>query len=82
MKKFIVFMGFVVVLGCAPIAPPPVCTMTWTCGNAACAYAEGAWSGNGSFSGANDESDCLAWETLFLNATGYPYNRVTACSCN
>lgn len=59
-----------------------VCTMTWSCGNQGCANAEGSWSGNGSFSGSNDESDCLVWETAFLNSNGYPNNRVSSCSCN
>ena len=78
--KSLFLLGFVMLVGCGRVEP--TCTMTWTCGNNACAYAEGAWSGNGSFTGTNDEADCLAWETVFLNAAGYPNNRVTSCSCN
>jgi hypothetical protein len=59
----------------------PQCTTNWSCGNAACASSLGSWSGSGTFTGSNDESDCLAWQTLFLNGTGYPYNRVSSCSC-
>ena len=62
--------------------PPPQCTMSWSCGNSQCAADQGQWSGNGTFSGSNDESDCLAWETLFLNGPGYPHNSVSACTCN
>ena len=68
--------------GCGRTNNTPTCTMTWTCGNQTCANAEGAWSGNGSFTGSNDESDCLVWETAFLNSAGYPNNRVTSCTCN
>lgn len=79
-KVMLAVFGFGLV-SCGPV-PQPVCTMSWTCGTASCAAHMGAWSGNGSFSGANDESDCLIWETAFLNSTGNPYNHVTACSCS
>ncbi len=62
-------------------APVPTCTVSWTCGDQACAYEEGAWSGSGSFTGANDESDCLIWSTAFINAN-QGTNRVSSCSCS
>ena len=83
--KIIVAIGIVcLVVGltrCAP-APTPTCTVNWSCGTTACYMAEGAWSGTGTFTGGNDESDCLAWSTVFLNGVGYPYNKVGSCTCN
>ena len=81
MKKYLILA--LILSACGQVnATQPTCTMTWTCGNSACERSEGAWSGSGSFTGANDESDCLVWETAFLNSAGYPYNTVTSCSCN
>lgn len=60
--------------------PVTTCTMSYSCnGNARCINDMHAYSGSGSFS---SESDCLAWETGFLNSFGYPYDSVTACSCS
>jgi len=70
-------------MGCAPSNQPHQSTawsMTWNCdGNASCARSMGAWYGSGTFS---SESDCLAWETGFLNSFGQPYDSCTACTGN
>ena len=78
MKK----INLLVVLLLASCGRTPICNVSWSCGNASCARSEGAWTGSGSFTGNNDESDCLVWSTAFLNSQGYPYNTVSACSCN
>jgi hypothetical protein len=57
-------------------APSPYYSMTWSCGsNSACAQRQGAYSGAGQFT---NESDCLAWETAFINS--YSGSTVTACT--
>lgn len=53
-------------------------SMTWSCGNnSVCANHMKAWSGNGSFT---SESDCLVWETAFIN--NYYSSSVTSCTYN
>ena len=81
MKKLII-IGLLL-SGCGNVNNSgPSCTLSWSCGNSYCANAEGSWNGTGTFTGANDESDCLVWSTAFLNGTGYPYNRVGSCTCS
>lgn len=81
MKKLFMLFILVALSACAPKVP--TCTMNWSCGNSSCAYSEGAWSGSGTFTGNNAESDCLGWETLFLNCGYSCYgNRVSSCSCS
>lgn len=76
MKKIILFF----LLGLSSCAPPytPECTITWTCNSSYCAAEEGNWSGTSSFTGSDDESECIAWGTAFRYAGGYTSN----CSCN
>lgn len=76
MKKLLLAIALVM-SGCAPVQPP-TCTITWTCTSSSCAYQEGAWSGTGSFGGANYEEDCLAWGTAFRYAGG----RTSSCNCS
>jgi hypothetical protein len=73
----IVFLG----VGCAqPQHVSTAWTMTFNCdGNVKCADSMGAWSGSGSFA---SESDCLAYETGFLNSFGNPQVSCTSCTGN
>lgn len=70
----------ILLAGCAGTNQnPPTYNMSWRCGTQACCNHMVPYScgGSGSFT---DESDCLAWETVFLNGVGYPYNTVTSCT--
>lgn len=82
--KLFILMITMFMMACAPSNQPHQSTewnMTYNCnGNRNCASNMGAWSGSGSFS---NESDCLAWETGFLNINyGSPVQTVTACTGN
>ena len=76
--KSLIVLSFLM-MACAP--PVPTCDVSWTCGDQACANAEGNWSGSGQFTGANDESECVAWSFVFINAN-QGTNRVSSCSCS
>lgn len=80
MKYIILIVGVIILASCAQNIPS--CTMSWTCGNGSCEQAQGAWNGNGTFTGSNRESDCLAWEFAFLNGNGFPNNHASSCSCS
>lgn len=63
---------------CAPATTPPGCDMSYACnGNMACINNFHTNGGNGTF---QTESDCLLWETAFLNS--YVRSSATACSCH
>jgi hypothetical protein len=79
MKKLTLLVVVLSLAACAPITPPtPTCTITWSCQNTSCAYEEGSWNGTSTFTGADDESDCVAWGTAFRYSGGYTSN----CSCS
>jgi hypothetical protein len=57
-------------------------SMSWSCRTTYCYthVSPNSWGGNGDFA---TESDCLAWETGFLNTAGYNGNgSVTACTAH
>jgi hypothetical protein len=84
MKKLLAIASLLVLTACAADNQQHVSTaynMSWRCGTQACCNHMVPYScgGSGSF---QDQNTCLAWETLFLNGVGYPYNTVTACTGN
>jgi len=81
-KSLIYLVVAIGMVACAPQKHESTAwNMSWHCGTQACCNHMVPYScgGNGSFS---NETDCLAWETVFLNGTGYPYNTVTSCTGN
>lgn len=77
MKVLFVIAALALLSCCAP-SPNPTWNMTWNCdGNVNCASHMGAWNGSGSFA---NETDCLVWETSFLNDFGAPWDSVTSCT--
>lgn len=55
------------------------CNMTYNCnGNVSCVNSMHVTGGSGSF---QNETDCLAWETGFLNSYGLPRVSATSCTC-
>jgi hypothetical protein len=82
MRKIFMFVLAMCLSACGNVnGQQPTCTVSWACGDQACANYNGAWSGTGSFTGSNDESDCLAWSFAFINAN-QGTNRAGSCTCN
>lgn len=84
MKKVIYVLLLAAIVpnvGCAPQQHQSTAwTMEYYCnGNTACINNFHAYSGSGSFS---SESDCLAWETGFLNVYTHPQASCTSCTGN
>jgi len=77
-KKILLIVLVAGIAGCAADNQRHGYSMSWSCdGNLACERNMGAWNGNGTF---DNETDCLAWETGFLNSFGYPYDSVSSCT--
>ena len=77
-------MFLVIAIGMTACAPQPRQSTAWTMeyycnGNVACINNFHAYSGSGSFS---NETDCLAWQTGFLNLYTRPQASCTACTGN
>lgn len=71
MKKFLLSLSLI---ACGS-PQQPYYSMNWNCGtDSKCKANMGAQSGSGTF---HVESDCLAWETAFLNN----YKNVSVSSC-
>jgi hypothetical protein len=75
MKTVLLFI--ILLTSCAPVQPPG-CNMNWSCNNnTRCIQQQGSNGNSGFF---QTESDCLIWETAFINS--YAGATVTSCSCH
>lgn len=82
MKLLLAVVVLLAGIGCAPERQIQGYSMSWTCYTTYCYthMSPNSWGGNGNFA---NESDCLAWETGFLNTAGYNGNgSVTACTAH
>ena len=83
MKKLLTILAIIALTSCAPAQHVSTAwTMSWQCYTNYCAshVSPASWGGNGTFS---SESDCLVWETGFLNTAGANGGgSVTACTGN
>jgi hypothetical protein len=81
MMKMTLVAMVLILSACAPAQHQSTAwNMSYSCnGNIACINNFHATGGSGSFS---SESDCLVWETGFLNSFGLPRVSCSACTGN
>ena len=78
MKSVLVLLFGIMLGACAETIQKHGYNMSWSCnGNTRCMTNMRASSGAGQF---QVESNCLVWETAFINNYTYPQATVTACT--